>query len=227
MGSDARRAPERGHDVARLGAPRLAAQKKSLIASERDEAARAAWRQEADGLDSAQFVFVDESGPHTSLTRLRARAPRGKRAVGTVPRNHGPNVTLFAALTPQGIGPAMVVTGGADRPACETYVRQLLVPSLHAGQVVVMDRLNVHRGTAIQALIEEAGCRLLLLPSYSPDFNPIEQAFAKIKTQLRTTEARTFEALVAAIGHALDTVTPADARGCFAHCGFPLTHQLL
>jgi transposase len=161
------------------------------------------------------------------LTRRRARAPRGERAVGRVPRNHGPNVTLFAALTPQGIGPAMVVTGGADRPACETYVRQLLVPSLRSGQVVIMDRLNVHRGAAIQALIEGAGCRLLLLPAYSPDFNPIEQAFAKIKTHLRTTEARTLDTLVAAIGHALDTVTPADARGCYAHCGYPLTNQLL
>jgi hypothetical protein len=197
-----------------------------LIASERDEAARAAWRQEAAGLEPAQFVFVDESGTHTSLTRRRARAPRGERAVGMVPRNHGPNVTLFAALTPQGIGPAMVVTGGADRLACETYVRHLLVPSLRSGQVVIMDRLNVHRGAAIQALIEGAGCRLLLLPSYSPDFNPIEQAFAKIKTQLRAAEARTFDTLVTAIGHALDTVTPADARGCFAHCGFTLTNQL-
>lgn len=121
----------------------------------------------------------------------------------------------------------MVVTGGADRPACETYVRQLLVPSLRSGQVVIMDRLNVHRGAAIQALIEGAGCRLLLLPSYSPDFNPIEQAFAKIKTQLRTTEARNFDTLVAAIGQALDTVTPTDARGCFASCGFALTNQLL
>lgn len=197
------------------------------MASERDEAARAAWRQEAAGLDPAQCVFVEESGTHTALTRQRARAPRGERAVGRVPRNHGPNVTLFAALTPQGIGPAMVVTGGADRLACETYVRQLLVPSLRSGQVVIMDRLNVHRGAAIQALIAEAGCRLLLLPSYSPDFNPIEQAFAKIKTRLRTTEARTFDTLVTAIGHALDTVTPADARGCFAHCGFTLTNQLL
>jgi DDE superfamily endonuclease len=205
----------------------LAAQKKSLIATERDEAARAAWRQEAVRLDPAQFVFVDERGTHTSLTRRRARAPRGERAVGRVPRNHGPNVTLFAALTPRGIGPAMVVKGGADRPACETYVRQVLVPSLRSGQVVVMDRLNVHRGAAIQALIEGAGCRLLLLPSYSPDFTPIEQAFAKIKTQLRAAEARTFDTLVAAIGIALDTVTPDDARGCFAHCGFILSNQLL
>jgi transposase len=221
------RVPEHGDDVPRLGATRLVAQKKSLIATERDEAARAAWRQEAAGLDPARFVFVDESGTHTSLTRRRARAPRGERAVGRVPRNYGPNVTLFAALTPWGIGPAMVVKGGADRPACEAYVRQLLVPSLRSGQVVVMDRLNVHRGTAIQALIEGAGCRLLLLPSYSPDFNPIEQAFAKIKTQLRAREARTFEALVAAIGTALDTITPTDARGCFAHCGFTLSKQLI
>ena len=111
--------------------------------------------------------------------------------------------------------------------ACETYVRHLLVPSLRSGQVVIMDRLNVHRGAAIQALIEGVGCRLLLLPSYSPDFNPIEQAFAKIKTQLRAVEARTFDTLVTVIGHALDTVTPADARGCFAHCGFTLTNHLL
>jgi len=220
-------APQHGDDVAGLGASRLAAQKKSLIATERDEGARAAWRHEVARLDPARFVFVDESGTHTSLTRRRARAPRGERAVGRVPRNHGPNVTLFAALTPQGIGPAMVVPGGADRPACELYVGEVLVPRLRPGQVVIMDRLNVHRGAAIQALIEGAGCQLLLLPSYSPDFNPIEQAFAKIKTHLRTVQARTFDTLVAAIGQALDTVTPADARGCFAHCGFALPNQLL
>ena len=160
------------------------------------------------------------------MTRLRARAPRGERARGRVPRNHGPNVTLFAALTPQGMGPALVVEGGADHAACATYVRQLLVPSLEPGQVVIMDQLNVHKGTTIRTLIEGAGCELLLLPAYSPDFNPIEQAFAKIKTHLRAAEARTFAALVMAIGTALDTVTPADARGCYTHCGYPLSAQL-
>jgi hypothetical protein len=217
---------EPGDDVARLGAPRLAAHKKSVIASERDEAARAAWRQEAAGLDPAQFVCVDESGTHTRLTRQRARAPRGERAVGTVPRHHAPKVTLLAALTPQGIGPAMVVTGGADRLACETSVRHLLVPSLRSGHVVIRDRRNVHRGAAIQALIAGAGCRRLRWPSYSPDVTPIEQAFATITTQLRAVEARTFETLLTANGHALDTVTPADARGCFAPWGFTLTNQL-
>ena len=198
-----------------------------MIASERDEAARAAWHTEAAALDPARFVFVDESGTHTSLTRLRARAPRGERAGGMVPRNHGPNVTLFAALTPSGIGPALALQGAADGAAFALYVQELLVPSLRPGQVVILDQLNVHKSAAIRAAIEAAGCRLLLLPSYSPDFNPIEQAFAKIKTHLRAAEARTFDALVTAIGQALDMVSPADARGCFAHCGFALPHQLL
>jgi transposase len=177
-------------------------------------------------LDPARLVFVDESGSHTAMTRLRARAPRGQRACGSVPRNHGPNVTLFAALTPSGMGPAMVVAGGADRRACETYVRQLLTPSLRPGQVVIMDQLNVHKGATVRTLIEAAGCELRLLPAYSPDFNPIEQTFAKIKTHLRAAEARTFATLVTAIGTALETVTPADACGCYTHCGYPLSAHL-
>ena len=144
-----------------------------------------------------------------------------------MPRNHGPNVTLFAALTPDGMGPAMMVQGAADRLACETYVGELLVPSLHPGQVVIMDQLSVHKGAAIRALIEGAGCDLRLLPAYSPDFNPIEQAFAKIKTQLHAAEARTFDTLMTAIGTAIDTVSAADARGCYTHCGYPLSDQLL
>ena len=185
------------------------------------------WWAEVATLDPTRLVFVDESGTHTAMTRLRARAPRGARARGRVPRNHGPNVTLFAALTPQGMGPALVVEGGADHAACATYIRHLLVPSLEPGQVVIMDQLNVHKGATIRALNEGAGCELLLLPAYSPDFNPIEQAFAKIKTHLRAAEARTFAALVTAIGTALDTVTPADARGCYAHCGYPRSAQLI
>jgi len=161
------------------------------------------------------------------MTRRRGRAPRGERAVGHVPRNHGPNVTLFAALTATGMGPALAMPGGADGVACGRYVRELLVPSLHPGQVVILDQLNVHKGAAIRAAIAGAGCRLLLLPSYSPDFNPIEQAFAKLKTHLRTAAARSFDALVAAIGVALDTVTSSDARGFFAGCGYHLPGQLL
>jgi transposase len=147
--------------------------------------------------------------------------------VGRVPRNHGPNVTLFAALTPAGIGPAMVMEGAADGESVALYVRELLAPGLRPGQVVVMDNLSAHKGAAIRELIEAAGGRVLFLPAYSPDFNPIEPAFAKVKAHLRGAAARTFDALVAAIGEALDAVTPADARGCFAHCGYPLPDQLL
>lgn len=161
------------------------------------------------------------------MTRRYARAPRGERAVGRAPRNHGPNVTLFAALTPQGMGPALAMPGGADGEAFGRYVRELLAPSLRPGQVVILDQLNVHKGAAIRAAIEAVGCRLLLLPSYSPDFNPIEQAFAKVKAHLRAAAARTFDALVAAIGAALDTVSAADARGFFAGCGYHLPGQLL
>jgi transposase len=161
------------------------------------------------------------------MTRRWARAPRGERAVGRVPRNHGPNVTLFAALTQDGMGAALAMQGAADGEAFPLYVRELLVPSLRPGQVVILDQLNVHKNAAIRAMIEAVGCRLLLLPAYSPDFNPIEQAFAKLKAHLRSAAARTFETLVTAIRQALDTITAADARGFFAHCGYHLSDQFL
>lgn len=149
------------------------------------------------------------------------------RAVGAAPRNHGSNVTLLAALTSEGIGAALAVEGAADRLAVEAYVGEVLVPTLRPGQVVVLDNLSAHKGDRVRELVEGAGCRLLFLPPYSPDFNPIELAFAKIKEHLRRAAARTFEALVAAIGEALDTVAATDARGFFAHCGFPLPDQHL
>jgi transposase len=161
------------------------------------------------------------------MTPRRARAPRGERAVGAAPRNHGANVTLLAALAPTGIGAAMTVEGAADGPAFTAYVREVLVPTLRPGQVVVLDNLSVHKGAPARALVEGAGCRLLFLPAYSPDFNPIELAFAKLKEYLRRTAARTYDALVDAIGEALAAVTAADARAFFAHCGFPLPDRLL
>ena len=115
----------------------MAAQKKTVVASERDEAARAAWRDEADGLAAADLVFVDESSTNRAMTPRRARAPRGVRAVGAAPRNHGPNVTLLAALTPDGIGAAMAVEGAVDGAALVAYLRGVLAPTLRPGQVVV------------------------------------------------------------------------------------------
>ena len=154
------------------------------------------------------------------MTRLRARAPRGVRAVGRVPRNRDPRLSLVAALTPAGAGAAMTVPGAVDAAAFVAYLRQGLVPTLRPGQVVVMDNLSVHKGAEVRRAIEGAGCRLLFLPPYSPDFAPIELAFSKLKAHLRGTSARTRTALERAVGEALARITPADAQGWFRHCGF-------
>ena len=138
----------------------------------------------------AQVVFLDETSTHTSLCRRYARAPRGIRAYGRVPRNHGHNVTLLAALTPAGIGPSMTLTGAIDSAAFTAYVQPFLVPSLHPGQVVILDNLSAHKSAAARQAIEAVGCELRFLPAYSPDFNPIELAFAKIKSRLRAAAAR-------------------------------------
>jgi hypothetical protein len=142
--------------------------------------------------------------------------------VGRVPRGRWQAVTLLATLTAAGLGPAVVLPGAVDRLAFDAYVAQVLVPALRPGQTVVLDNLSVHKGARARALVEAAGCRLLFLPPYSPDLNPIELAFAKLKRELRRAEARTFDAPVAATGEAMATVTRADVRGFFAAAGYPL-----
>jgi transposase len=199
----------------------MADQKKSPIASERDEQARGLWRWLASHFDARRLVFVDESGFNTSMTRLRARAPRGKRAYGKVPRNRGKNTTLIAAITLQGgMGESMSVEGATDALAFEAYVEHVLAPSLREGQVVVLDGLGAHRTQKVRELIEERGADLVLLPSYSPDLNPIEEAFSKIKHLVRKEGARVREVLLEAIGRALAAITPEDAVGWFAHAGY-------
>ena len=184
--------------------------------------ARTQWRAVTEALDPARVIFLDETSTHTSLTRRYARAPRGARAYGHVPRNHGHNVTLLASLTPAGIGPSMTITGSIDSAAFTAYVQRFLVPSLHPGQVVILDNLSAHKAAAARDAIEAAGCELRFLPAYSPDFNPIELAFAKLKSRLRTSAARNVEALHTATAAAIDTITSADAHAFYAHCGFPL-----
>jgi len=172
-------------------------------------------------LRSADLVFVDETGSQIAMTPLYAYAPRGQRAVGKVPRNYGASMTLMASLSLSGMGEAFVLDGAADAAAFEVYVEQLLAPSLHAGQVVILDNLSIHLGPRVRQAIEAKGCRLLFLPAYSPDFSPIEEAFSKVKSVLRRTGARTREALQEAIAQALDLITAQDARGWFLHCGYP------
>lgn len=191
-----------------------------MRATEQDEVKRAAWREEIAGIDPLDLVFVDETGATIAMARRFARAPAGQRAVGKIPRNHGTQTTLVTALTLKGLGEAMTIPGAMDTLAFETYVEELLCPSLRPGQIVVIDNLSVHKSGRTRELIEAAGCRLLFLPPYSPDFAPIELAFSKIKEFLRAAAARTQEALDEAITNAMDIITTSDALGYFKHCGY-------
>jgi transposase len=145
----------------------------------------------------------------------------------SVPRGRGKNTTLLASVSLEGMGPSLAVEGATTAVVFEAYVEKVLAPSLEEGRVVVMDNLGAHRPKRVRGLIEGRGCQLLYLPSYSPDYNPIEEAFAKIKGLLRQAAARTKEALVEAIRAALSAVSAQDARGFFEHAGYrPMGHLL-
>jgi len=147
--------------------------------------------------------------------------------VGSVPRNHGPNVTLVAAMSQAGITAAMTMSGAADGEVWTLFVRQILLPSLRPGQVVLCDNLSVHKNPAVRQLIEAGGCQVRFLPPYSPDFSPIEHAFSKLKTRVRQANARTRPALEAAIADGLQTITSRDAHAWLRHCGSTRAEQLL
>lgn len=178
------------------------------------------WREQMKEQDAKGLVFVDECGSNIALTPLYARAPRGERAPGRVPRNRGKNTTLLASLSLEGIGASMLIEGAVNAQVFEAYLEHILLPSLEPGQIVIMDNLSVHKGVRVRRLIEAQGCQLLFLPAYSPDFSPIEEIFSKLKAFLRRTGARTHEALQEALGQALLTVTAQDTRGWFGHCGY-------
>ena len=189
-------------------------------AAERDEEARSEYREQVKGHQASGFVVVDECGSNVNLTPRYARAPRGERAYGKAPRNTEANTTLIASITTGGMGPAMLLTGATDTAAFEVYIEKVLVPSLHPGEVVVMDNLSAHKSERVRKLIEAIGCELWYLPSYSPDLSPIEEAFSKLKHLLRKAEARTREALEKAIAEALELITHEDATGYFSHCSY-------
>ncbi len=181
----------------------------------------------AEGLDADWLVFVDEMGVNTSLAPLYAWSRRGERALASVPRNWGANVTLLASMSAEGMGSCLAVEGSTTGEVFKTYLKRALVPSLRPGQVVVMDNLSSHKGSWVRELIEGRGCELMYLPPYSPDLNPIEEAFAKLKALLRRAGARTHEALIEAMGRALGAVTASDARGFFEHRGYRAKAHLL
>jgi transposase len=207
-------------------APGLTTQKKSLHASERDtpriQQARQDYRQRLAALDLRRLQFVDESSVNLAMTRLYGRAPAGERVVGSVPQNYGPNVTMLGALGIHGLQAVMTVNGATDADVFRTYVKQVLGPTLIPGDIVVMDNLQAHKAVGVQQALARRGVRLVYLPPYSPDLSPIDPCWSKVKTALRTAQARTRAALDTAIAAVMVTVSIADAWGWFKHCGYPL-----
>ena len=173
-------------------------------------------------VDPARLIFLDETSTPTTLTPLRARATPGQRAHGRIPCGRREAISWLATLTVQGLGESLLVRGAVDRLVFETFVERVLVPTLRPGHVVVLDNLSVHKSARAKAFIQAAGCHLVFLPTYSPDLNPIEQAFAKTKQALRRVGARSFETIAAAVGETLPTITITDAQAFFADAGFPV-----
>lgn len=167
-------------------------------------------------------MFVDESGSNLAMTRLYAWAPKGQRAYAAVPKNRGRNTTILGAMSASGWQVGMTIEGAADGLAFEVFIEHYLVPTLTPGQIVVLDNLSIHKGQRVRELVEAAGCSLLFLPTYSPDFNPIELAWSKLKTFLRKVGARTRDELERAIGQGLNTISSKDTNNWCRHCGYQL-----
>lgn len=171
-------------------------------------------------MDLARLVFLDESGAKTNMTRLRGRAPRGQRVHDSAPAGHWCATTMISSIRLDGSTACMTLDGATDAEAFRAYVESVLIPALKPGDLVVMDNLSPHKTSGTIALIETAGARVRFLPAYSPDLNPIEKMWSKVKEFLRSAKARTEAALWAAIAAALAAVTSADAAGWFASCGY-------
>ena len=181
---------------------------------------RKAWTTKTRAVDASRFLFIDESGAKTNMTRLRGRCKGGSRLYDSTPHGHWETTTMIAAVGVQGATAPMVIQGATDAAVFRAYVKHVLAPVLTRGQIVVLDNLASHKGAEIRAMIEAAGAALWFLPPYSPDFNPIEKLWSKVKAFLRAVKARGTEQLYQAIGAALEKVTPQDAHGWFASCGY-------
>jgi transposase len=186
-------------------------------------AARQAWRELAPQLDPDKLVFIDETGASTKMARLYGRSKRGQRCRAAVPHGHWLTTTFTAALRRSALTAPMTLDGPMNAAAFRAYVEQVLVPTLDPGDIVVMDNLPAHKGAAVRAMIEARGASLLLLPPYSPDFNPIENAYAKFKSNLRKAAARTVDALETAIADASRAFTPNECANYFHAAGYGST----
>ena len=185
--------------------------------------ARQTWRELAPQLDPDKLVFIDETGASTKMARLYGRSKRGQRCRAAVPHGHWLTTTFTAALRRTALTAPMTLNGPMNAAAFRAYVEQVLAPTLDPGDIVVMDNLPAHKGAAVRDMIEAHGASLLLLPPYSPDFNPIENAFAKFKSNLRKAAARTVEALETAIADAFGAFTPNECANFFRAAGYRST----
>lgn len=184
-------------------------------------AARAAWRAAQSALDPESLVFVDEAWASTAMHRTHGRCPRGERLVCAAPAGHWKTTTFVAALRADGLTAPTVVDGAMDRATFEAWVAPQLVPVLRAGQVVVLDNLSAHTGPRVRELIEGAKCRVAYLPAYSPDLNPIEKAWSRLKANLRAAAKRTVREVEDLLGELTDTFRPEECRNYFRSCGYP------
>ena len=198
----------------------LTRKKKTLGAVERDEAARAIFREVIAHLKADNVVVVDESGSRIGMVPLYARSARGTRVYDQAIRNYGHNLTLLASMTTSGMQAAMTVEGAVDEHVFEVFTQKVLLPTLRPGQIVIMDNLSSHKTARVEQWVAQAGCQLLFLPAYSPDLSPIEEAFSKLKAFIRRCRCQTLPALMQAIEQGLDKITSSDAKGWFAHAGF-------
>lgn len=171
-------------------------------------------------IEPSRLVFIDESGSHIAMTREYARAPRGERVQGWVPRNRGRVLTMLGAMDCRGLRTLMTIEGATTAEVFEAFVEHFLVPELKPGDVVVLDNVGAHKPMGIRHRIEAAGASVLFLPPYSPDLNPIELCWSKFKGLLQHAEARTRDELDKAIAEAMTAITPQDAMGWFRHCGY-------
>ena len=185
--------------------------------------ARETWHARLKDLDPQKLVFLDESGAQTNMTRTHGRAPRGVRVIDKIPHGHWKTTTMISAIRLNGPFAAAVVSGATDSDVFRTYVEHVLTPELREGDVVILDNLQPHKASGVRELIEAAGATLLYLPPYSPDFNPIENMWSKVKRHLRSAAARTYEALQQAVTVALNGITRSDCAGFFRHCGYLAT----
>lgn len=189
-------------------------------------AERRRWRDSLALRDARRDVFLDECGVTTDLLRRYGRSLRGTRLHDHTPCRHWQTHTVIAALRPEALTAAGVFDGPIDSISFLAYVEQVLVPTLHPGDVVVLDNLAVHKQPEVRAAIEDTGATLRFLPPYSPDFNPIEQVFAKLKAFLRALKPRSFDDVTAFVAHALRLFEPAECANYVRHCGYRLTVQL-